>query len=537
MRSAAAAIVFLLAGCDGRAVERFELGDLDVEFGFLVVLDDQDRPTRTSEFFGISSDQKISFGELPSFELTKNERGAVLVALDIAGLSAFTGFDASRSAELRVVLEAPPESPEVEDPEENDPVRGVLRAAIPDSARFISVESEGHDRVLESTPAPDALAQAIRQSIRLSVPIDFEYCRLPGSAPKMRSLAGSPTSFREVDQGQDTAGSYFRHMERLDDGRIILISWSGIFLVRADAPFVMDGRHYLPFPMSGIAPSAFAIDPRPDPSGRKTILVTAGDPHLAQPPRGALRTYTLGDDDLQYVSSSTLSFPLGEVLIGGDGRVLIGLLSDTQLYERPAGADAFELMPLPGRGGDGGVSHLAATHDPELPYVATTHGRVHFYDSRSAMWGHEDIENPGVLRLERVRPMQVAIAPRGDDFEVYVGGQYGLIFQRSIRGEWSSFTIPLPPRGYACSKSADATGPGAIPGIEGLAVVDDHLLATLGQCSPLFVIDQSRTCSAVIPPEDGGVVREMSINLYNIDVKAHSIVVSGDHGVLEETTF
>ena len=107
-----AAICF--SSCSSLAVEKYELGEMNIDAGFLILFDSRGSALKASDAFAIHQGE-IAFGELPHFDLDRDQ-SVVLLSIDSAQIAASERlFDASKLAGARVVLEPGPEKPQAED--------------------------------------------------------------------------------------------------------------------------------------------------------------------------------------------------------------------------------------------------------------------------------------------------------------------------------------------------------------------------------------------------------------------------------------
>lgn len=529
-----------LAACDERAINQFELAGIDFEYGFLVLATEGGEPTQISPLFEVGPDQKLN-GELPVYALRKNETRAVLIALDRETLSALLpSFDASRSAALLARLAAPPPAPQIEEGPDLT-VRGLVTTALPPGARLHAVTAEGRDNLLEVSPADIVLQQNVRDRVSLEVPVDHEYCRLAG-ASSLLPIAESPAAFAGV--GTHPADYSFRDTKRLGDGRVVMISWSGIFLAHEDEPWVLGPESYLRLNFTGVPPRALAIDPTPAPDGRTRIVVSGGHIENEDTRFAGYWILTAGERDLKLVETATIAdHAFGEVAVGRDGRIIFGLQKEPKLYERPAPESmtstvvpAFRWVDLPMRPAADDTTQVTATEDDEYPFAVASEGRLHLWRTSAGAWVSRDFDQPGLLRLELARPMDVVAEGRGDSFGVWVGAQYGQIFYFDQTPIVERYEVPLPPRGYPCSKSGGPTPLVSLPNISTLGVTSERVFATLGGCNPLFVIARDFKCAQVILRDDAPI-KDMEPDFHATELVGRSLVAGGENGMLMRTTW
>src|SRR5262245_7538650 len=93
-------LAFALVGCASSERSRVEIEGLDLDYGFLVIIDDQGNVTRVIPPFGVAGGE-LSFGALPAITLVGNEEKFVLVGLEKLSLQkTFQGFEPAREREL-----------------------------------------------------------------------------------------------------------------------------------------------------------------------------------------------------------------------------------------------------------------------------------------------------------------------------------------------------------------------------------------------------------------------------------------------------
>src|SRR5262245_4641150 len=89
--------------CTSKTVAGVELANAGIQYGFAVVFDGNNLPTRVTQPFGIVAGA-IDFGETPALELRDEDQSFVIVALDDALVDGATrrSFDRARARELGV---------------------------------------------------------------------------------------------------------------------------------------------------------------------------------------------------------------------------------------------------------------------------------------------------------------------------------------------------------------------------------------------------------------------------------------------------
>lgn len=536
MRAHRAIIIAALSlnACDERAVNQLDLRGLEFEFGFLVLAGDGGGLTQVSPFFGVEGGEVK--GTLPVYALREDETRAVLIALDRESLrAALPSFDAERAEGLVAVLRAPPESPVIVEGEALA-VRGMVTTALPAGAKLYSVTSEDHDNILAISEADIVLQQNVRTQVSLEVPVDHEYCRIETMTP-LRSIAGAPDSFAMLPT--DFAGYSFRDTKRFGDGRLAMVSWSGIFLAREDEPWVWSEDSYLQLQLPNLPPRALAIDPRPYPDGRTRIVVTSGHIIGDQPKDrfGGYWIVSAGERDLRL--EDTVIIPehaFGEVAIGRDGRIIFGMQKEPIVYDLVPG-EAARWHTLASRSGDeDDTTQVTATEDDEYPFVVATDGRLQLWKTSTGGWVTRDYDQPGLLIVELPRPMDLIAEGSGDSFGVWVGVQYGQIFHFDQNSTFQRYDVPLPPRGYPCSKSGMPVPLGGLPGIATLAVTPTHVFTMLQGCNPLFIIERNFRCAQVVSRNDEEIESNQP-DFHSLEIVGSSVVAGGDSGLLMRSTW
>lgn len=457
----AAGLLLGVVGC-GQRVTALEIEDLEFDFGFFVITDDDGVAVRTTDPFARSK-IRADPSAAPSVVLVGRERGYVFVTLDVERLRATVpAFDPSRAGELATQVGAPPLGPT----NVTDIVKPTVRLAIPADARFYgsALDDAVFDRAsLESLEATQVRA---REGVTLIVPVDPEYCRIEDQTPLVSWAADErpfASLFSSVPEDQ-----YVRRVRFLDDTHVLVATGHGLFVApkggtvvtsTAGYTFVREspgGELYDRIARFGLGPT------RPD--GSRELIVVGGFENRPELMRPDLETYgkfwlfDVVDGQLRQRGPATrVDVPLTSVAIHADGRAIIGGKGGVTLVRTSTSA-SFVRSELP-LVEDELVNGVALPLE-RRPFVFASHGRFHDLHPATGRWHYQDVLQPGVNSAELLPWVGFDAEVRGDDAEFFATARRGFIVRRtSVDASWQRYEpARYPPRFAACSSNPNADG-------------------------------------------------------------------------------
>jgi hypothetical protein len=522
------ASIFLLgSACSGSEVYRLELKNLAIEAGALAMLNVENQVTRVSATFGFDENGELLFGALPTFTLEAQERGGVLIALDESALNTAVAqfrYQPSRMAEVRVQIKTPAAVPVLIDPDPESE-EGQVETALPEATRMFIARTA--DEQMIGAPVDAELHATVRSSLRVTLPVDVEPCRIEG-VEQLSPLAGAPNNFHEELPNSDI--SHFRDFARVGENHLALISWGRLRVIRLDETYVETSsntqRHVRDFG----AYSRVAVDPS-SPPGEPRIYATTGKPRSATTPAsGSVVVFSFKNEVLRYVeTATTTAFELGDLAFTQEGRLVVGSGVGPTILDRAPGATIFESKQL-NYLVYSSVSRVHSTENPRHPLLAAVFGRIFLWDSEKNDWISEDLNKEAVI-AEVARVKAITSYGSGDDFQVWVSANDGQIFHRNAPGSWTRYELPQPPRAYACNEDGGPPTPDGQSSIETLSANAERLFATLSNCTPLFVLDHQVRCSSVILRGEDPVERELH-GFKEVLAGEREVIVAGDVGAL-----
>lgn len=530
-----------LAACDSRVVTRLDLGALDVQYGFMVVLDAGRAPTRVTAPFGLEGGV-LRFGSLPAVELEAGERSMVVVALDDAALSAGVGgFEPARASELGVAIQAPPPAPAIlgDSP-------GVKVAAIPPGARWLVADVEaGGDAPLEPL---DSASQGLREQLALTVPVDPEHCRVPGQTASS-PYTSTERVFAGLPAGRGTrVANGIRDLVRLDPERHVIMTLTHVAVVELGRALELEHLVELPgtnlLDPAAIGAEAIALDPLPTQDGRVRIVVVGSVPQTEAhplPPDGRIWELTVDGSSIAVSATEVVEDTPTAVAIAADGSTFVGLLGGrvtSWARGAPAPGEVTQLEKYYFDGRD--RTHLLSTGDLETPILAGTRGRLHLYDRSANRWRYEMLFQDGFASGELLDFLALAVAPRQSEdepLELWAGAQRGNLFRKVEGTAWERVTPSYPPRFEPCGQIDPERGEVVFQErFLDAMITDRYVHLTLLACSAVLQLRREDRCASLLGAPTEGVARTVE-DLYGIDASEGRVVVGGAWGRMFTATW
>lgn len=498
------------AACVDRRVIDVPVDDQSFEYGFMVLRDEQGSVTRVSAPFGVA-EGALTFGSLPAFDLSPDEAEMLLVMLPAGAVRASApAFDELRAATLELLVTPPPEVPWYE--------RTLL------SGELLTVQLPSGARALRSDLDGTLGEVAIPAGYVLRVPIAPEKC----SRIEPAGLVPFGVSAEIIPGDRDSELENFVQVSLLGEDVAIAMTSKALHLFRANEPYVPAevtssspgnrlGRDALP--IRGHAFGGFVVE-------RDARRVWLAGTFGASEGRiiGILFDLAVAPSAISIAGTATVSdIAFVDVTLDPEGRPLIlGAFGEILRYE---GAGLF--AALPPIGGFDPVDEIGiriiTTGDAELPYLASSKGRLHLFEAAADAWDS--------LRLEMFRARGLAASRTASgELELWAAGSDSRLLRKVGRGDWQRFEVIYPPRFLACAAGA-YPGLTDADGFDGIELVGEDIFLTVRDCSAALQIRRDGTCTALLSV-DGTDPNYQRSDLQAIDVLGDTVVLGGEDGLL-----
>jgi hypothetical protein len=463
-----------LLGCTKHDLVTIDLSDrLDV-VAFVVVLDEGGLPLRVTRPFGVTNGE-VSFGERAQLELVEGEASAVLVEIEHAELAiARPDYVRSRAEEIGVEVRPPPEPPLLDDRDAEEPLES---GPLPANAAIGEVSPE--------------VADTIRSSLTLTLPVDPEYCR-----PTRERFVAFGAALEAYPIQNDGARD-FRDFVRVGDlvvirgfDRMLVLERGGMI----DPPAVLKLGEVFP----GDAMSTFdsiAVDPTPRMDGSTGIAATIDRDLPNGGSESVLAEIALDGTALRYVgtATATLEIDYSVVDVSSDGTAAFVAEEGFLFVEEGAG---FAKITVPVDMNDNPkLRQIIWTEDPSRPLMFTSRNNVHFYNPATGRFISEVLSTV----TEQSLHFQSLRSFRGRDGgeEIWGAGTFGYIL-RYRRQTLERIEAKLPPR-YAVCAGAQADTSAFTDPVADVAVLDGYAYAVVARCSAVLAVRIEDGCSSLIP--------------------------------------
>lgn len=528
MRRVAASFALAAAGwaaiaCAGSETSNVELLGLNLDYGFLVILDGDGNPTRLTAPFGIEGDRLI-FGSLPVITFVGGESSFVLVGFDDTDAAASAGgFQRERASEITAVLKAPPNIPQ----REEKAAGGVLTRGLPEGTKLFSGALLTGLIRLENA---DQYREKILGAVTLEFPIEAEYCRIP-----KETLLGPFTDQVDAFTGALSAKPNVHQMFWLDPRRLFVATWTGVAVLEPGQPLQPGSRALtlaegMPTPIAGLRVFAGDVDPRTRSSTISTRALIAGnnpDTRLSK-----IWELEIRGTSIALVRETEQPNPIGEISILYDGRQLVSS-DEGRIFERDPNTGAltliYELDTFVLK--EEQIVHLRAVDDDRYPMIAATQGRVHLFDTQSGRFTYEELSQEGVGALDKLDFNLLQAGPNaGGALEFWAGGERDTLFRKIGAGNWERIHLQFPPRFFPCVAHDEESGALYYPGIWWKsAFTRDYIHLIPKECTAVVQVRREDLCVSVLQ-QDELDVEFTDDYLTAIDALEGHLAVGGDHG-------
>lgn len=517
-----------LEHCASPETSRLEIGGLNLEYGFLIIFDADDQPTRVTPPFGIEG-SAVAFGELPAITFSDDEKKFVLVTLDDALIARDEpAFVVARAREITSALKAPEVRKRVDLP--GDDGREI---ALPEGAGLFTGElGSGVIRL----SAEEQLRETIARSVTIALPVDPEYCRVAGETP-LASFTGEDPAFARVFM----PAGHVNAIKFLDDERVLALTWNGAAILHRGQRLDPGPNTLLlidppPEANRGLRMQKVAIDPTTLTSSVTRVLAGARDPATLQ---SELVELEIRGDVITLLDRRPLAFPFGDVAILRNGRQIISGYGG-ELYERNPRTRqlTFAIRLATHYENEEWPTHLLATDDDQYLLIASTQARVHVFDSTSMSFDYEELQQAGLASFDDLDFALLAAAhtPNGE-LEIWAGAERASLYRRIGSQGWRKIDFEYPPRFLDCEGADDDTGePQYLGGWNAAVLTENYLHIIAFDCSALLQVRRDDLCVSVLPrgADAIGPTRAFS---FTIDARHNAIAVGGLYGIVYGATW
>lgn len=486
-----------VSACSGPSTARFDLATIELDFGFLAILDDADRVKRVTAIFGLENGE-LAFGEIPTLELDRGEpEQIVLVAMSAEELAGgYPGFEPARASQLGVSLMVP----EVRgfEKEEGYFQRGELPAAARAHLAELSTDEVSFHSIESSI---------LRGMVAIEVPVDPEYCRVPGQSP-LQPFAGSADPFEDLSPRPFPD---IRAVRWLDADRALVMTPTTIAVVRWKTP-VEDGPGVLTLTddrLRAVPASRLAID-----TAASRALIAGSDGF-----RSLIWELEIRGEELVEISRQVHDMVLTDVAVLTGGEQIVAA-RDGFLFRRQPGTGEltlFEQLPSSQTALDNSVL-LLAIDDPNTPLLAATPSNLHLYSAQTAQFSTQTLLAEGVNAFV---PLTFTALAQGrsasGELELWAGAQLGYLFRRRDGG-WTRVNLNYPDRFLPCADGRNSSGKIEFSGRFSAAAVDENYLHLgLSSCSAVVQVRRLDSCVSLLVPEhevvgDTSGIRAVEVN-------------------------
>lgn len=518
-------LALLVAGCSSREVVRLEIGSLEIERGFLVVVGGNNEPKYLSELFGISGGE-VTFGRLPNFETDVPEDSALVVTVELSELEEkIDYFERSRIDELAVEIGGPPEKLiYVEE-------RRAFRHKFLDSTVVYEFSDSG------AAVEGDEDTREILNKISLLSPIEPENC---GPQELGELVDFTARSELEIPPEKELRDQYanFADTIYIDENRVLARSGLGLYLARRGERFrsvpggyglrgtaiyaediqkdVTSNFHYL----------TMTLDPRPQPLGASRAWIGAGEYNSLGLEEGLMIGAIVTEDGVELSPEKKILErpPLG-FAHDAEGNIAVRTNSE-RVFVVPAMGEIIELpsleIPFPSF-----PTSMIHTGDRRYPWLLGSAGRVHLYDSETNRFDMTMI--PGTRgRSVDLNGLVAARTPEGE-LELWAMGEGGLVVRKRGAGPWENVRLVMPPR------YADCAGGGVFPDLvleaplDKAAAAGDHFYVTTRGCEAVLRVRRSDACVSLVKLADREIEKVSGRDLQTLDYLEGHLLVGGEN--------
>jgi hypothetical protein len=533
----AVVVLLALAGCRVSEVSFVDTQAIDFDYFAIVAVDANGRAVRTSRVFGVENG-KIAFGGHPLFAF--DEAGAYVVGFDREALfQIHPGFELERAKELELHVGTPPAAPLVR----SSATTAFADAALPDR---LSVRAAG------AAMPPANLADMLRSTLVLAIPIDPESCRAPGEGrleafgdhgdllPLSRML---PVPADNIDAAE--ALRNFWRIVPLDADRVLAISFAAVYLIHRGQPIAVPDSLDRDIP-AGMLPAgllhrtahieAIAVDlARPGANGTLTAYV-GGEVSNDGLEEAAIFELEISSAGVRYARTASITGGAGlgknvlDLMIDHEGTV-IAVGTHELLLVKTATSSVFRAAaPIPDLR-DVRLRRAITTQDQMRPHlIADDIGRFHAGDALAGTW-------TSVRRDDRLSDERIyGLAETPDGREQWAVGVKGSILRRIAPDfAWQVVRPVLPPRLAPCA-NADAEGQLAeISGVlRSVAVDDQAAYIAVSHCRAVLRVRRSDLCAAAIPFEDRPIENTPD-DFFSAAIAGDELLIGGSFGALWRT--
>jgi hypothetical protein len=418
-------------------------------------------------------------------ELTSNPDRLVLISIPVGPDARIhddvPGFEATDSSNLRLEIAPPPGLPARF--EENR--TAVMRTALPTDAAVLTARTNS-----ERFEADVTIEAVIRKRMSLLATFDPEHCRPPTLGPLR------PFSLASAILGEEGT---LHSAAWIDDELAALGSGQRVVVAKRGEPFRLpEPGEFSPEAISASAPEfGLGEDPKVfhllTRGSRSNTLHLVGAIDGTGPvgtPRGfavelrtdasgivGVDTTTITPASLVKVATHTggLAIAIG---YGGMSMLIVPEVSRTSPFAAP--------------GAENWPRALIGTDDPERPFLATTRGHVHEFNTSTRSW---ESSSPSSVLDTRYMSLASGRDEAGEE-EQWIGGEDGTLFRRTGGGPWIPVRLRVPPRFRPCVATAVPLGDITAMGIEG-----GYLYLASSGCDAVLVVRRSDLCTSVLALE------------------------------------
>ena len=497
----------------------------DVDFGMLVVVDSDMRPSRLSETVSIK-DGEVTHGALPSMMLDQPDERALFIILDHANLAGTVhGFDPSDPSSVSVQIARPPDSPTT-----------AYRA----DGWLTTAHIPADTVVLDASTGEPITDRRVFEYLRLVATVNPEFCS-QGQTNRTTPFGSSGSILPSEDEPLvDSTGAGSRRIEHLialDDDTLIGAHFDYLFLARRNetvppVPAIatrpsqainlsaIAGRS-----LAGSALFGVAMDPRPRDDGRRTLLLAG----RTSDREGLLMEVIVDARGFEPIGTATVAVSplpaLQDVTFDAQGNALVTGVAGFVLVRR-AGESTFEAGPK--IDSQRLIRRIISTGDPAAPHFLTS-------DDGSVYQGNVITgELDSVSFAGSVASLHVTSVALAND-ELWIGSKDGLLLVRSSNGAWNKVEVIAPPSMDLCSVPLPDGSRTMLSEIEDMTTDGEYLYAIYVNCSAIGRIRLRDRC---ISPIGRG---EEPINVSPLRNRAllvhgQELFLSGDRGLLHTFT-